>query len=364
MEKEVAAAFERKDYRTVAKLLKQWQQEAPKDPWLRLYVGQFQEATGKLQAAEVTYRQLLKAVTVAKVVTQARQGLQRLETIEAERRKHAIAEATEEPSDQEMGVLVLEPVTGEARATAAQGFAKAMQLDRYTAQMQLPSRGWRLHRTGPIGALGFFAAELNQAQVPAFCQKLSDVQALHVFRVDRFQSLDPEATVICYSGDDQLGALTFHWSEVSQRVEGRVPVMEEVVDLGPWKKLQRKEKTQDYVHLCDLHLPERRSIIRLCDRTYNFQRSVEFPAAPNEPDYLTQMTARISWNRLIHALNQRLQVPVHNDFQVFGDSAIEFVDLFKAHFRSHIDLGRKIQTNWDEAFQLYSGLLFVQMRRR
>ncbi|MGP1384597.1 MAG: tetratricopeptide repeat protein [Thainema sp.] len=360
MQKEVAEALEQKDYRTVAQLLKQWQQENSQDPWFRLYVGRFQEATGKLQAAEVTYRKLLKAATVPKVVTQARQGLQRLDEIEAQRRQQAMQEATAEPSDQELGLLVIEPVVGEQRREVAQGFAKVMQIEPYLAQMQLPSRGWRLHRIGSIGALNFYVDELRQVNVPAFCQRISTLQQVHVFRVDRFQSLDPQATAICHSEDDQLGALAFDWSEVSQRVEGRLPILESVVDLGPWNKLQRKERTQDYMQICDLHLPRRNSILRICDRTYQFQRSAEFAPMPNEPPNLTQLTNRISWNRLIYGLNQRITGPIQSDFTIFGESALDLIDLLGANFKSHIDISRQTKSNWDDAFHLYSSLLFIQ----
>lgn len=360
MQKEVAEALEHKDYRTVAQLLKQWQQDNPKDPWFRLYVGRFQEATGKLQAAEVTYRKLLKVATIPKVVTQARQGLQRLDEIEAQRRQQAMQEATAAPSEQELGVLVIQPVLGEQRREVAQGFAKVMQIEPYLAQMQLPSRGWRLHRVGSIGALNFYVDELRQVNVPAFCHRISTLQQVHVFRVVRFKAVEPQATVICHSGDDQLGALTFDWSEVRQRVEGRVPILESVVDLGPWNQLQRKERTQDYMQICDLHLPGRNSILRICDRTYQFQRSVEFGPTPHEPRNLTQVTNRISWNRLMHGLNQYSLGTIYTDFNVFGESALDFIELLGTDFKSHIDIARPTPSNWDNAFQLYSSLLFLQ----
>jgi len=58
--------------------------------------------------------------TNAKIITQARQGLQRLEVIE--QRQRAIAQATADPSNAELGLLVLEPVASEIRTEAAQKF--------------------------------------------------------------------------------------------------------------------------------------------------------------------------------------------------------------------------------------------------
>lgn len=363
MQEDVAAALERQDYRTVAKLLQQWQQESPQDPWFKLYVGRLQEATGKLQAAEVTYRGILKSIPNAKIMAQARQGLQRIEAVEAARRQQALDQANASPDSQQAGVLVLEPVQGESRTVAAKGLAQAMQLDPYTAQMQLPSRGWRLYRTGPMGSLMFYEQELQRLQVPAFCQKLADVQAIPVFRVQHIEYLTPQVTVVCQSPQDQLGSLSFGWNEVNQRVEGLLPIFEKVVDLNARKRLERKEKTQDYAHLYDLHLPERKCILRFCDRNYQFQRSIEFPPSPQEPAQLAQVTKRINWNRLLHYLNQNLSVPLWSDFQVFGDSALDLIDLFSAGFATHIDLFRQTQSNWDSAFQLYSGLLFVRSQQ-
>ncbi|NEQ23967.1 MAG: tetratricopeptide repeat protein, partial [Microcoleus sp. SIO2G3] len=75
---QVADAFERKDYRTAARLLKQLVKQEPTNPWVRLYVGRLHEETGKLESAETVYRQLLQGTTNPKIMAQARQGLGRL----------------------------------------------------------------------------------------------------------------------------------------------------------------------------------------------------------------------------------------------------------------------------------------------
>ncbi len=80
---QVATAFDQQDYRTVAKLLKAWEQQAPQDPWFKLYLGRYQEATQHPEAAETLYRQLLQEGANPKISTQARQGLQRLAALRA-----------------------------------------------------------------------------------------------------------------------------------------------------------------------------------------------------------------------------------------------------------------------------------------
>ena len=177
-----------------------------------------------------------------------------------------------------MGVLVLEPVASEIKTIAAQKFAQIMQVDPYTARLQLPSRGWRLYRTGAIGELRFLGQSLRSAGIPCYWATLADIEKIRVFQVNYFQSASPQATVVCQNKEGQIGSLTFNWSEVTQRVVGLLPVFEQVVDLDVRGKLQRKTQTQDYVHFCDLHLPGRLCILRLNDNGYKFQQGIAIAA--------------------------------------------------------------------------------------
>jgi hypothetical protein len=121
------------------------------------------------------------------------------------------------------------------------------------------------------------------------------------------------------------------------------------------------------VQFCDLHLPERRTILRLGDRNYQFQQGIPLSQSqPNiqqhKPDVssLHQTTTRRSWNNLLAFLNQSLpQVPVWSDFTTFAETAIDYKEML-GHLTSHIDLFRREETPWDPAFQLYSGLVFLK----
>ncbi len=376
---QVADAFERKDYRTAARLLKQLVQQEPKNPWVRLYVGRLHEATGKLESAETVYRQLLQNTTNPKIMSQARQGLGRLETIEKERRQQALAQATTDPSNAELGVLVLEPISAEVKQAAAQKFARIMQLDIYTARLQLPMRGWRLYRTGPVGELKFYVSLLREASIPCFSASLTELQRINVFGVHYFSdsttiatlaALDghrSQATVICQNAEGQLGSLTFNWSEVTQRVEGLLPLFDAVVHIDARRNIQRKTQTLDYVQVCDLHLPQRGCILRLSDRIYQFQQGITLsPTQPNtssvEPQVSPQhqATTRRNWNNLLDFLNRQLpEVPVWSDFTAFAQTAVDYKEML-GHLPSHIDLFRREETPWDPAFQLYSGLVFLK----
>ena len=359
----VEAAFDRQDYKTAAQLLKPLRQQNPDHPFVQLYVGRLYEASGKVEAATAAYRQILQAVTHPRVVTQARQALQRLEArssrypqgVAQARQVEAIAQATSDPNNAKIGFLILEPIEGDARQAAAQNFARIMKIDPYTARLQLPSRGWRLYRTGAIGELEFYGQELCKAGVPAFWTSLETLQRLRVLRVNYLQSVSPGATVVCQNEADQMGTLTFDWSEVTHRVEGLLPIFEDVVDLDSRKRMVRKEKTQDYVQVLDLHLPKRHCILRFCDRAYQFQQGVMFEqdAMPNH-----QATTRMRWNLLTQFLGDRLAaVPSRSDFTAFAETTPEHF-AFLQDFPTHIHLLRKAPTYWDAAFQIYSGLIF------
>lgn len=352
MIEQVAIAFERKDYHTAAKLLQQLVKESPDHPWVQFYVGRLYEVSGKQQDAEKIYRQLLRSTTNHKIVAQARQGLQRLQEIEQEQRQRAIAKATAEPNNTEPGLLVIEPISNELKAIAAPKFAQIMQLDAYTARLLLPSRHWKLYRSGQLGELKYYGEQLQQAGIPCFWASIAAIEQIQVFQVEYFSESTLQTTVVCRNQENQLGSLTFNWSEVQARVVGLLPIFEQVVDFNAQRKLERKTQTQDYAQFCDLHIPGRHCILRLSDNSYQFQQGVEIAAQAS------QNTIRINWNQVIHWLEQYLpQVHVWADFTPFAETILDQTELL-SNITPHINLLRREQTNWDAAFHLYSGLVF------
>lgn len=357
MLEQVAAAFERKDYRTAAELLKKLLQESPEDPWVQFYLGHLHEVSGKLEAAIDVYQKLLRHTTNTKILAQARQGLQRLEALAKEQRQRAIAQATADPSNTQIGVLVLEPINSESKTLAAQKFAQIMQLDPYTARLILPSRGWRLYRTGAIGELRYLGQNLREYGIPCFWATLAKVQKIRVFQVSYFQSATAQATVICQNEQGQVGSLTFNWSEVTQCVVGQLPIFEQVVDFDIRGKLKRKTQTQDYAQFRDLHLPGRLCLIRLHDQSYQFQQGITIS---QEQSTSNQATTRINWNNLIKFLEQQLpQTKLWVDFTPFAETVLDQIEIL-GRLQSHIHLLRRTETSWDPAFHLYSGLVFVK----
>ncbi|MEH2320096.1 tetratricopeptide repeat protein [Nostoc sp.] len=354
MIEQVAIAFDHKDYQTAAKLLKQLQKESPENPWVQYYLGRLHEVSEKRQDAEKIYRQLLRDTTNTKILTLARQGLQRLQEMELEERQRAISQAIAQPNNTEFGVLILEPLSTELKTEASRKFAQIMQLDPYTARLVLPSRGWRLYRTGKVGELKFYGEQLQQAGIPCFWATIAQIQQIQVYQVKYFQESTPQATIVCCNEANQLGTLTFDWSEITARVVGLLPIFEEVVDLDVRGKLERKTQIQDYAQFCDLHLLGRRCILRLDDNGYEFQQGLEIIPQGS------QNTIRIHWNSLSSWIDQQLpQVKIWSDFTSFADTTLDQTEML-GHIKSHIHLFRREETNWDSAFHLYSGLVLVK----
>jgi hypothetical protein len=360
---QIAAAFDRQDYRAAAKLLKEFLRESPQNVWGQFYKARLYEVSGKREFAGEIYRQLLRDAANPKLATQARQGIERLDKIAQAEHRKVMAQATANPENAAPGILVLESVPNESKPSAAQNLARIMKLDAYTARMQIPSRGWRLYRVGAIGALQHYGQQLRSAKIPAFWTGLDALQKLPVFQVHYIQEYQPQAIVVCENEQGQLGSLKFDWSEVCQRVEGLLPIFEQVVDTDLRKgttERQRKQTAQDYAHLCDLHLPKRRCILRLCDLNYQFHQGIAFSAPPKDSVAIDQATNRIHWNNLIAFLKYQLpQQPIWSEFQTFGETAIDHALLLK-RLNSHVHLFGQDTSPWNPAFHLYSGLAFLR----
>jgi hypothetical protein len=357
---DIAAAFDKGDYRTAAQLLKQLQKQSPQDPWVKFYWARLQEVAGKATAADAVYRQLLRQAANPKLVAQARQGLQRLKQTEQQQRQQAIADALADPANTNLGFLILQAVSGTTRQAAIQNFARVMKLDAYTAGALLPARGWRLYRTGSIGELQVYGQELVDAGIPAIWVSQTELEAVQVFRVSFVQVLTPQPTIVCYNEAGQLGSLSFDWSEVRQRVEGKLPIFEQVIDLDHRRRLEWKEQTQDYAHLVDLHLLDRRCILRLHNGTYDFHHGVPMEPKPGTINKIDLTTVHIHWQQLMQVLNRFLAgVTTRSDYTIFANSSADF-ELSLLRLRAYSPLVRTSETFFDPAYHLYSCASFLK----
>ncbi|TAG97210.1 MAG: tetratricopeptide repeat protein [Oscillatoriales cyanobacterium] len=376
---EIAAALEDKEYKEAAKLIKQLQTKSPENPWVKYYMARYYELTNNPEKAETIYKQILHDITNPKIISQARQGIQRIETAAQDRRKQAIETAKNDPSNLEPALLILEAVSPEDKPAAIQNISRIFKTDTYTTRMQIQSRGWRLYKTGPIAEIQIYGQELLNAGIPVFWGTLADIQKIQIFRVEHFQSLSSPA-VICKDSLNRLGSIAFNWSEVSQRVEGLLPMFMDIMDYSPHRRtdqFRHKEITQDYAQICDLHIPSRNCILRICDQSYQFQQgtdftktSVDMPNSDNPKDLksrsqkspqIPQSTTRINWNHLLEMLDQQLDVTVWSEFTPFAETVLDYTNML-SKIESYVDVDRKSETPWDSAFQLYSGLTFLRNR--
>ncbi|WOD37686.1 hypothetical protein [Nodosilinea sp. E11] len=351
----VSAALGAQQLTQAAQLIKQWQQKNPQDPWLKLAMGQYWEAKTELEKAQVIYTRLLQSTANPKVLSQAREGVQRVRDRLAQQREHDLSAAKQQPGAEAAAVLVLEPVTGSEREAAAQGLARVMQIDAYTARTRLPSKHWRLLRVGPAGELQYFCEQLKAGGTPACWATAKQVKELSTFRVESIQAVDPQLTLVCQSSTGQRGTIQLAWRDITQWVVGQLPIYESVVDLDARGKLKRKDATQDYGEIIDWHLHGRGCILRFCDRTYKYRDAIPLPPAEAFPSPLIAATA---WKAMKRYFADCILAAPRTDFSGFGEGALDFIDLLPP-FETHIELGRSLPSPWDGAFHLYSSLRFL-----
>jgi hypothetical protein len=365
MIKEVAEAIERQDYATADRLIQELQAVQTDNLWLQFYDARLREISGELAIAEGKYRELLPLTTHPKLMNQIRQGLARLETIEKaeieqqqQQRKTALQQAKSDPNNHETGVLILEPIAPEAKQVAAKEFARIMGLDPYTARLQLPSRSWRLYRVGAIGELQVYAHDFQEAGIPSFCTPISELASPHICLVQYFPPADGQATIVYHSTPNHEETFSFQWSEVTARVEGLLPIFGECVDVDARRNQIRKIGVLDYAQVIDLHLQQRNTILRICDRHYDFQQGIAFTRRAVGQEM--QTTNRDNWNHLDRYLQEKLpEVPVWSEFKPFAETTADFYEMLKA-IDPCLDLLRIEESYWDTAFQLYSGLIFLE----
>jgi tetratricopeptide (TPR) repeat protein len=329
----------------------------PQEPRAQLYLGQIQEALKNWEQAEQTYRFLLRENYNSKITLAARQGLERLQAERTEDRQQAISQAIADPEKTELGVLILKAMPLSEKTEAAKQMAQIMNIDPYSARMLLPSKGLRLYRTGAIGELEYYGQQLQARGIPVFWTPLSTLQSIPVYKVSYFESFEDPAHLVVGS-DHSPQKMRFSWSAVTQRVEGQLPIFEEVVDRDTRGKLKRKEQTQDHAQFCDLHLPKQKCILRIYDIAYQFNQGISLEDPTETGSSLDQKTSWSNWRHLSQTIAQKLpQQPVFSDFEYFAETALDHPDLL-SKVSPHIDLFRRQESNWDPAFHLYSTLLF------
>ncbi|KPQ35712.1 MAG: hypothetical protein HLUCCA11_09095 [Phormidesmis priestleyi Ana] len=348
----LAAASTASDYSQIAKWLKQWQANEPRNLLIRLYAAQLQERTNRLEAAEKNYLELLKQTPSSKIMSQARAGIQRVQQQQAAIKAKALSEAKQVVGGDEVSILAIAAPPASQRQQTLEGIAKVFDLDAYTARLKVPASGFRIHRIGPWGEISFFAQALKQVHVTTLAVQVSKVKALPIFQICYFEAIAPQPIVICKNTAGQLGRLEFSWAEITQQVSGQLPIFEQVADIGHWGRTVHQEKVQDYIQVIDFHLKERQIVLRLCDRLYQYQKGVSLTQQ-------SELNSRILWNHLQAHLQQSIKASHQNDFSRFSKGALEFIDILPP-IHPYLDIDRRAPSHWDQAFHLYSGLCYFE----
>jgi hypothetical protein len=355
----IETALQSENHTEVMRLLGTLDQQ---ESWTQLYWARLWETTQKEDQAESAYRNLLRQAENPKLTLAARQGLERLKMQRTQSRKAAIAEAIADPVKTETGVLVLAPMPLAQKTESAQAMAQIMNLDPYAARMLLPSRGIRLYRVGAVGELEFYGQQLKARGIPVFWLPLSKLQTVAVYPVLHFESVEGKVQVSIQptEANQEQKSIQFAWSDVAARIEGQIPIFEEVVNRDAHGKFLRKEATQDHANFCDLHLPKQNCILRFSDAVYQFHRGVRLDSQSTLDQPLKHNTAWANWRQLSGLLSQKLpQQPVYSDFESFGEAALDYPELL-SKLTPHINLFRREESDWDPAFELYSTLLFLK----
>ncbi|WP_041764953.1 hypothetical protein [[Leptolyngbya] sp. PCC 7376] len=361
--KEIQAALEDDNLPCVKSLLKKWQESEPEDPWLQFYIARWYELTDKIKDAEKRYRKILRINHSPKIMLAARQALLQIEEQEYQQRQEAIAAEKEALGGDEYGLFVLEPVQKSEKKAAAQHFAKVMETDPYSAQMQIPLKSWRLFRTGQLGDLRFYANALQQGNIPGFCLSMEQLKEIQVLQVQSIQQLEPDLVIECLDTAQQLVMITFEWSEIHQYVEGRLPLFEESLEKNARGKTYYKTKVMDYAYFLDLHVGDRQTILRLSDQHYQFREGISFFSETQIHQQIEQQSVRQSWNNLSTQLIEHLGHATQcDDFKSFATHAADFPELIRK-INPQTYLFRQEEhkdTHWDPAWQLYSAIAFAK----
>ncbi len=311
--------------------------------------------------AEQRYRELLRQDCGPKLTLQARQGLERIAQHHQAQQAQALAFVAELPQNQARGILVLTAIPDpEMKADLVQHLARIMQLELYTARTLLPSRGWRFFRAGPLGELEVYGKALQASGIPVFWLPLAAIEGIQVIPVRYLQNVSPQAQACWLQSPHQTSAavFNFNWAEVSQRVEGLLPIFETVVDRSPRGQLVYKEQVQDHAQFCDLHLPQRQTILRFYRGQYQFHQGINLNSPENNQVMADQETSWANWRQLINLFEDHTgEIPVWKEFTAFAETIVDQTALLKK-ITPHIDLFRREESLWDNAFQLYSGLIF------
>ncbi len=354
MWQEVSKAIEERNFIQAQQLLEQFDDEDLNGLWKRYYYALIEEEQDNLETAEVQYRKII-ADTIyphSQLIVKIRDGIERILQAKQEQKANTVKQFEAIENSDDLAVLILQPVTLAEKKLLAPQFAKIMEIDNYTATLQIPTRSWRLYKTGNYGYLSYYKSQLDQAKIPCNCERIKEINEIRVYQVKYIKSVLEELVLVCETVAEEEKIITLQWQEIDYRVQGMIPLFESTVHIDAKGKLQKKQSTLDYAHFHDLHLHQQNLILRFNDHFYQFEEGINF--------LVETKTASEKWKNLVGFFARKIpDVPLHSDFTLFAEGLVQFPEMLK-QVKSHVQLFRREETVWDEAFQLYSGLVFLR----
>ena len=360
MWQKVTEAIEQKNFTQAQELLEQQQfdDQDANNLWKRYYQARIEEEQKNWEVAETQYRQIIadSIYPNPKLTAKIRDGIERILSAKQEQKSETIKQFEAIDNSDDLAVLILQPVSLEEKKLLAPHFAQIMEIERYTATLQIPTRSWRIYKTGNYGHLSYYQTQLSEANIPCFCQRVEQINQITVYQVKYIKSALEELILVCENDQRNEQVITLKWHEINQRVEGMIPLFESTINIDVLGKLEKKQSTLDYAQFYDIHSCEQNLILRFSDHFYQFEQGVSFLVGAK--------TALEKWKNLLSFFGQKITAASeYANFTLFAESLMQFPEMLK-QINSHINLLRQQEeeTFWDEAFQLYSGLILGQCR--
>lgn len=354
MFEEVKVAIDNKNYNQAKDILNNLVIDNDNNLWIKYYYSLILEKENNLEEAEANYRQIIKNSVYPDpiLIKLIRDGIERITEVKKQVKEQKLNEFKNIDHGDDLAVLILQPVMLEEKKNLAPKLAKIMNIDNYTATLQIPTRSWRLYKTGNLGELNYWQSELSQVNIPCFCETIKNINDIEVYQVKYIIFYDNyEVTFSVQNQEEKAQEITVLWENIKTKVQGLIPIFESILHLDTKGKPYRKQSILDYAQFYDLHLLSRNLILRFSDNFYKFDQGLKI--------INQEKTSKEKWQILIHLLNDNMpSQKLWSDFNLFGEGVIQFPEMLK-QIESHINLFHRDKNFWDEAFQLYSGLIFA-----
>ena len=367
MFEELERSIESKNYDIALKIIEQLQEQGVDELWLRYYNTLMIEKQERFIEAEKNYRQIIKDSIYPdpKLIGLIRNAIERINIYKQEIKtqeqqvkanKKAIFSNIENSHD--LAILVLTEVSLAQKQQLAPELAQIMEIDRYTAMLQIPTRSWKLYKTGQLGELNFYQTELAGVGIPCFCYPINQVNSMTVYNVDYVTHKQKSLVFNCQDELQQKHTLSVSTNEITSIAKGMMPLFELTVniekEIGGDNVMVKRESTLDYVAFLDLHCPIQNKIFRFDDRSYQFDFDKSLSGTT---------TTQAKWKELENNLNNHTNSPtIYNTFKVFAENVLQFPEMLQ-QIKSHVRLYRRDDSLWDQAWQLYSSLIFLENQK-